>query len=175
MHSIPGTKKKVENIFRKKIENGLFTRKLLEEAIMYHYEGLQEYFNNIISLSESLLRSSQQQATLARAACSLYKSSFLVFETYEQQEIVASLVTHIGSGSNTEADSALSVLSHLVEAALVKISRFTIFVKGILDYLDNLSVDQIRILFDVLSKLIYEVITNLSVFDKSFQLTSYQF
>ncbi|RIA85935.1 Fanconi anaemia protein FANCD2 [Glomus cerebriforme] len=160
MHSIPGAKKKVENIFRKKIENGLFTRKLLEEAITCHYEGLQEYFNNIISLSESLLRSSQQQATLARAACSLYKSSFIVYETYEQQEIVASLVTHIGSGSNTEADSALSVLSHLVEADLVKISRFAIFVKGILDYLDNLSVDQIRILFDVLSKLIHEDANN---------------
>ncbi|CAB5380613.1 unnamed protein product [Rhizophagus irregularis] len=156
MHSIPGAKKKVENIFRKKIESGLFTRELLEEAITCHYEGLQEYFNNIISLSESLLRSSQQQATLARAACSLYKSSFMVFETYEQQEIIASLVTHIGSGSNTEADSALSVLSHLVETDLVKICRFTIFVKGILDYLDNLSIDQIRILFDVLSKLICE-------------------
>ncbi|CAG8586282.1 6722_t:CDS:10 [Funneliformis caledonium] len=156
MHSIPGIKKKVENIFRKKIESGLFTRKLLEETIACHYEGLQGYFNNIISLSESLLRSSQQQATLARAACSLYHSTFIVFETYEQQEIVVSLVTHIGSGSNTETDSALSVLSHLAEATLAKLSRFAIFVKGILDYLDNLSVDQIRILFDVLSKLVYE-------------------
>ncbi len=158
MHSIPGIKKKIENIFHKKIENGLFTRKLLEETIAYHYEGLQEYFNNIVSLSESLLRSSQQQTTLARAACSLYHSSFIAFDTYEQQEIVASLVTHIGSGSNTEADSALSVLSHLAKADLAKLSRFAIFVKGILDYLDNLSVDQIRILFDVLSKLVYEVI-----------------
>ncbi|CAI2178598.1 17603_t:CDS:10 [Funneliformis geosporum] len=156
MHSIPGIKKKVENIFRKKIESGLFTRKLLEETIACHYEGLQGYFNNIISLSESLLRSSQQQATLARAACSLYHSTFIVFETYEQQEIVVSLVTHVGSGSNTETDSALSVLSHLAEADLAKLSRFAIFVKGILDYLDNLSVDQIRILFDVLSKLVYE-------------------
>ena len=55
MHSIPGTKKKVENIFRKKIENGLFTRKLLEETIVCHYEGLQEYFSNIIYIGFEII------------------------------------------------------------------------------------------------------------------------
>ncbi|CAG8732514.1 4892_t:CDS:2, partial [Racocetra fulgida] len=75
---------------------------------------------------------------------------------YQQQEIVASLVTHIGCGSPIEIESALSVLSHLVKTDIKKMSRFAIFVKGLLDYLDNLNIDQIRVLFDVISKLVYE-------------------
>lgn len=35
--------------------------------------------------------------------------------------------------------------------------RYAIFVKGILDYLDNLSMDQIRILFKIFSVLAFEV------------------
>ncbi|RIB11525.1 Fanconi anaemia protein FANCD2 [Gigaspora rosea] len=156
LHSIPSTKKKVETIFHKKIVSGLFTPDILENTIKYHFEGLREYFSDILLLSECLLRSSQQQTTVSRAACTLYRSAFLVFEPYQQQEIVASLVTHIGCGSPIEIESALSVLSHLVRIDIKKMSRFAIFVKGLLDYLDNLNIDQIRILFDVISKLVYE-------------------
>ncbi|CAG8524822.1 5833_t:CDS:10, partial [Scutellospora calospora] len=156
LHSIPSTKKKVETIFHKKIMSGLFTSELLEKTITYHYEGLREYFSDILLLSECLLRSSQQQTTVSRAACTLYRSAFIVFEPYQQQEIVASLVTHIGCGSPIEIEAALSVLSHLVKIDIKKMSRFAIFVKGLLDYLDNLNIDQIRILFEVISKLVYE-------------------
>ncbi|CAG8500289.1 20390_t:CDS:10, partial [Cetraspora pellucida] len=156
LHSIPSTKKKVETIFHKKIVSGLFTPDLLEKTIKHHFEGLRDYFSDILLLSECLLRSSQQQTTVSRAACTLYHSAFMVFEPYQQQEIVASLVTHIGCGSPIEIESALSVLSHLVRTDIKKMSRFAIFVKGLLDYLDNLNIDQIRLLFDVISKLVYE-------------------
>ncbi|KAG9294638.1 hypothetical protein G9A89_008117 [Geosiphon pyriformis] len=153
MHSLSNMKKKVESLFIKKLAGGLFTNQLLEETITCHAEGLLEYFNSILSLSEVLLRTTKQQALIARSACTLYRSSFKVFEAYHRQEIVGSLVTHIGSGSPIEVNSALSVLLYLVEEDSEKMNRFSIFVKGILDYLDNLTVDQIRILFDIFSLL----------------------
>ncbi|CAG8437955.1 7516_t:CDS:10 [Diversispora eburnea] len=156
LHSIPSLKKKVEAIFCKKILNGLFSKNLLEETIKYHFEGLRDYFDDILIISESLLRTSQHQTIVARAACTLYRSAFMVFELYQQQEIIASLVSHIGSGSPTEIESTLSVLSHLVDVDIKKLSQFAIFVKGLLDYLDNLNLDQIRILFDIIGKLVYE-------------------
>ncbi|CAG8451010.1 4382_t:CDS:10 [Acaulospora morrowiae] len=156
LHSMPSIKKKVEAIFCKKISSGLFSKNLLETTITFHFEGLRDYFNDILTLSESLLRSSQQQNTVARAACTLYRSAFMVFEPHQQQEVIASLVSHIGSGSPTEIESTLSVLSHLVDKDIKRLSRFSIFVKGLLDYLENLNLDQIRILFDVIGKLAYE-------------------
>ncbi|RHZ86697.1 hypothetical protein Glove_46g140 [Diversispora epigaea] len=156
LHSIPSLKKKVEAIFCKKILSGLFSKNLLEETIKYHFEGLRDYFDDILIISESLLRTSQHQTIVARAACTLYRSAFMVFELYQQQEIIASLVSHIGSGSPTEIESTLSVLSHLVDVDIKKLSQFAIFVKGLLDYLDNLNLDQIRILFDIIGKLVYE-------------------
>ncbi|CAG8441668.1 4041_t:CDS:10 [Acaulospora colombiana] len=156
LHSIPILKKKVEAIFCKKISSGLLSKNLLETTITFHFEGLRDYFNDIISLSESLLRSSQNQNTVARAACTLYRSAFMVFEPHQQQEVIASLVSHIGSGSPTEIESTLSVLSHLVDKDIKRLSRFTIFVKGLLDYLENLNLDHIRVLFDIIGKLVYE-------------------
>ncbi|XP_015761600.1 PREDICTED: Fanconi anemia group D2 protein homolog, partial [Acropora digitifera] len=71
------------------------------------------------------------------------------------QEIVGTLVTHIGSGFASEADASLDVLSDLVESHPDVMAPFAIFIKGILDYLDNLTVTQIRKLFDMLSTLAF--------------------
>nr|CAG8583464.1 7085_t:CDS:10 [Entrophospora candida] len=115
LHSIKSSKKKVEAIFRKKISVGLFTQSLLKETIINHHAGLEYYFPSILSLSECLLRTSLQDATIVRAACAFYHSAFVAFDTIQQQEIICSLATHIGCGSFTEVDSALSVLLHLVD------------------------------------------------------------
>jgi len=64
-------------------------------------------------------------------------------------------VTHIGSGYAAEADASLDVLSDLVESHPDIMAPFAIFIKGILDYLDNLTVIQIRKLFGMLSTLAF--------------------
>lgn len=157
LHSIKSSKKKVEVIFRKKISAGLFTQSLLKETIINHHAGLEYYFPSILSLSECLLRTSLQDATIARAACAFYHSAFVVFDTIQQQEIICSLATHIGCGSFTEVDSALSVLLHLVETNVKQMIRFSIFIKSLLDSLDQLTLDQTRTLFEIFCKFIYEV------------------
>ncbi|CAG8459084.1 12988_t:CDS:10 [Ambispora leptoticha] len=156
VHSFRSMKKKVEPIFRKKISSGLITQQILEETITCHSEGLFEYFKSILSLSEALLRSTQQHSQISRAASVIYKSCFKVFELEHQQEIVWSLVTHIGSGLPAEVDSALAVLLALVKEDSKKLYYFAVYFKGILDFLDNLSFDQIRVLFEIISILAIE-------------------
>ncbi|XP_063661361.1 Fanconi anemia group D2 protein-like [Pan troglodytes] len=70
-------------------------------------------------------------------------------------EVVGALVTHIRSGNEAEVDTALDVLLELVVLNPSAMMMNAVFVKGILDYLDNISPQQIRKLFNVLSTLAF--------------------
>ena len=50
-------------------------------------------------------------------------------EVFFWQEIVGTLVTHIGSGFASEADASLDVLSDLVESHPDVMAPFAIFIK----------------------------------------------
>ncbi|KAK9719617.1 hypothetical protein K7432_004683 [Basidiobolus ranarum] len=156
MHSLKNIKKKAENIFRKKISSGIFSLALLEETITNHNEALREYFGSLLSLAEALLRACQNNMILGRAASIIYESCFRMFDSYYRQEVIGSLVTHIGSGASWEIDTALDCLLNIVTASAKEAVPFSIFIKGILDYLDNLSITQIRVLFDIFSALASE-------------------
>ena len=63
------------------------------------------------------------------------------------------MVTHIGSGSITEMDVSLDILLHLAKIDIENMVVYDIFIKGILDYLDTLTLLQIRTLFNIFSLL----------------------
>ncbi|KAJ8301396.1 hypothetical protein KUTeg_020383 [Tegillarca granosa] len=130
-------KKPVESLFRNKIRSGGITEVLIQAAFGSHSEVMRDYFPSILSLAETLLRSPEPAVTYI--ACAMYKNAFTSFDTFCQQEIVGTLVTHIGSGFESEIDSSLDILVEL----------------GVLDYLDNLSVTQIRKLYSILSVLAF--------------------
>ncbi|KAL0093289.1 Fanconi anemia protein FANCD2 [Phycomyces blakesleeanus] len=153
LHSMPSTKKKAESIFKKKILCGGITGALLEETILCHANGLTSYWNTILSLTEFVLRSNQKSTAVAQCAGALYASAFKSCDAYYRQEIVGLLVTHIGSGEVVEMNVALSVLLKLVRSDAKSMAVYADFVKGILDYLDNLSLFQIRTLFNIFSVL----------------------
>ncbi|KAG1141804.1 hypothetical protein G6F37_006431 [Rhizopus arrhizus] len=151
LYSMPSMKKKAEAALKKKIIHGLITASLLEESILCHSSGLAGYWNSILSLSESLLRSCQQNIAISPCANVLYISSFKACDSYYRQEIVGSLVTHIGSGIEAEMNIALDVLLQLAKSDVSSVTVYGVFIKGILDYLDNLNLYQTRTLFDVFS------------------------
>ncbi|XP_059796292.1 Fanconi anemia group D2 protein isoform X3 [Balaenoptera ricei] len=70
-------------------------------------------------------------------------------------EVIGALVTHICSGNEAEVDTALDVLLELVLLNPSAMRLNAVFVKGILDYLDNMSPQQIRKLFYILSTLAF--------------------
>ncbi|XP_077977229.1 Fanconi anemia group D2 protein-like [Glandiceps talaboti] len=153
LHSTGNRKKMVESLVRNKIRAGHFNEELLQATFSLHAQVVREYFTSIISLAEVLLRS--PEPPISHFGCTLYKQAFMYFDLYCQQEIVGSLVTHIGSGYAGEVDSSLDILSDLVESKPAAMAPFAIFIKGVLDYLDNLSIPQIRKLFSMLSNLAF--------------------
>ncbi|KAF9911840.1 Fanconi anemia group D2 protein [Linnemannia zychae] len=156
LYSIVSLKKKVEIMIRKKIIEGVLTKKLLEDTILVHGVSLREYMSSVLSISENLLRSSQNHPIVARSASTLYSSAFQVSDAYYRQEIVGSLLVHIGSGSNIEIDASLEVLQDIVQVSRSTLNEYSLFIKGVLDYMDNLSLEQVRLFFVILGSLARE-------------------
>ena len=86
-----------------------------------------------------------------QTGCMLYVSCFRLFSSYQQQEVVAALVTHVGSGVEVRVNAAFEVLSELVRSDAKSLSPFAVFIKSMLDFLDNLSARQIQSLFNILN------------------------
>ncbi|CAH1783101.1 unnamed protein product [Owenia fusiformis] len=154
IHSSTSRKKPVESLLRNKVRKGAITEMLLQVTFGGHAEVLRDYFPSILHLAEVLLRSPEPQ--VSSFAGSMYKHAFSSFDSYCQQEIVGQLVTHIGSGMTAEVDASLAILADLVNTNLQRMAPFAIFVKGVLDYLDNLSMSQIRKLYSMLSMLAFQ-------------------
>ncbi|XP_032697476.1 Fanconi anemia group D2 protein isoform X3 [Lontra canadensis] len=147
------TKKYIERVLRNKIRSGYFQEQLLQSTFYIHDLVLKDICPSILSLAQCLLHSLDQSIILFGSL--LYKYAFKFFDTYCQQEVVGALVTHICSGNEAEVDTALDVLLELVVLNLSAMRLNAVFVKGILDYLDNMSPQQIRKLFYILSTLAF--------------------
>ncbi|KAK2186157.1 hypothetical protein NP493_212g05054 [Ridgeia piscesae] len=144
-------KKVVESLFRNKIRAGHFTEVLLQATFSSHSQVVHEYFPAVLSLAETLLRS--PEPVITHFASAIYRHAFLTFDVYGRQEVVGNLVTHIGSGSAGEVEGSLDILARLIETDVQKMAPFAVFVKGVLDYLDQLTTAQIRKLYSMLSVL----------------------
>ncbi|XP_006887761.1 PREDICTED: Fanconi anemia group D2 protein [Elephantulus edwardii] len=147
------TKKSIERVLRNKVRSGCIQEQLLQSTFSAHSLVLKDICPSILLLAQNLLHSLDQSVNSFGSF--LYKYAFKFFDTYCQQEVVGALVAHICSGNNTEVDTALDVLLELVVINLAAMRLNVVFVKGILDYLDNLSPQQIRKLFHILSTLAF--------------------
>ncbi|XP_068108990.1 Fanconi anemia group D2 protein isoform X2 [Hyperolius riggenbachi] len=149
----PNSKKQVERVLRNKIRSGFITDQLLNRAFKNHTPVLMGYFPSILALAQTLLRSMEPAVVVFSSH--LYKHAFSAFDRYCQQEIIAALVTHVCSGYADEVDTALDVITDLVSDNSAMVALYAVFIKGILDYLDNLNVQQMRKLFQILCMLAF--------------------
>ncbi|KAK1796543.1 hypothetical protein P4O66_009579 [Electrophorus voltai] len=125
---------------------------------------MRGYFPSILALAQSLLRS--PDCCVVPFGGHMYKLAFTAFDSYCQQEVVGSLVTHVCSGVSGEAGVALELLCELVSQKPTEMAQYAVFVKkqvvivlnavkGILDYMEKLNPQQIRQLFHLLSSLAF--------------------
>uniref|UniRef100_A0A674C0R1 FA complementation group D2 n=1 Tax=Salmo trutta TaxID=8032 RepID=A0A674C0R1_SALTR len=128
----------------------------INSLLLFHHVTLPVlfcYFPSILALAQSLLRS--PDPCVVPIGGHMYRLSFTAFDSYCQQEVVGSLVTHVCSGVGGEVDVALELLCGLVTEKPSEMALYAVFVKGILDYMDNLTPQQIRRLFHLLSGLAF--------------------
>uniref|UniRef100_A0A4W6F5S0 FA complementation group D2 n=1 Tax=Lates calcarifer TaxID=8187 RepID=A0A4W6F5S0_LATCA len=143
-----------ERIMKVKVRTGMIQELLnmLYLSLMI-LQVMRGYFSSILALAQSLLRS--PDPCVVPFGGHMYRLSFTVFDSYCQQEVVGSLVTHVCSGVCVEVDMALELLCGLVTEKPSEMALYAVFVKGILDYMDNLTPQQIRRLFHLLSRLAF--------------------
>ncbi|KAF5909350.1 Fanconi anemia group D2 protein, partial [Clarias magur] len=142
-----------ERVLKAKVRSGLIQEALLNKTFRGYAQVMRGYFPSILSLAQVLLRSTD--SCVVPFGGHMYKQAFTAFDSYCQQEVVGSLVTHVCSGVSGEVDVALELLCDLVSQKPTEMAQYAVFVKGILDYMDNLSPQQIRRLFHVLSCLAF--------------------
>ncbi|KAH0629975.1 hypothetical protein JD844_012481 [Phrynosoma platyrhinos] len=117
------------------------------------HKVMRDLFPAILSLSEIFVHSADP-CIVSFGSC-MYKQAFAAFDAYCQQEIVGALVTHACGGNSVEVDVSLDMLTDLVSLHTSSVVPYAVFLKSILDYMDNLSPQQIRKLFHILSVLAF--------------------
>uniref|UniRef100_A0A3B5REF4 FA complementation group D2 n=1 Tax=Xiphophorus maculatus TaxID=8083 RepID=A0A3B5REF4_XIPMA len=143
-----------ERVLKLKVRTGLMQEALLQKTFRdYSQVVMRGYFPSILALAQSLVRS--PDPCVVPFGGQMYRHSFTAFDSYCQQEVVGSLVTHVCSGVSGEVDVALELLCSLVMEKPSEMALYAVFVKGILDYMDNLTPQQIRRLFHLLSRLAF--------------------
>ncbi|XP_070697589.1 Fanconi anemia group D2 protein [Pempheris klunzingeri] len=142
-----------ERLLKVKVRTGLIQEALLQRTFRDYAQVMRGYFPSILALAQSLLRS--PDPCVVPLGGHMYRHSFTAFDSYCQQEVVGSLVTHVCSGVGGEVDVALELLCGLVTEKPSEMAQYAVFVKGILDYMDNLTPQQIRRLFHLLSRLAF--------------------
>ncbi|XP_022047915.2 Fanconi anemia group D2 protein [Acanthochromis polyacanthus] len=142
-----------ERVLKVKVRTGLIQESLLQKTFRDYGQVMRGYFPSVLALAQSLLRS--PDPCMVPFGGHMYRHSFTAFDSYCHQEVVGSLVTHVCSGVNGEVDMALELLCGLVTEKPAEMALYAVFVKGILDYMDNLTPQHIRRLFHLLSRLAF--------------------
>ncbi|XP_066554205.1 Fanconi anemia group D2 protein isoform X1 [Amia ocellicauda] len=142
-----------ERVLRMKVRGGQIRETLLQTAFRGHSLVMRSYFSAILALAQILLRS--PDPSVVTFGSHMYKQAFTAFDSYCQQEVVGSLVTHVCSGYAHEVDVSLELMCELVTQRPSDMAPYAVFVKGILDYMESLTPQQIRKLFFILSSLAF--------------------
>uniref|UniRef100_A0A669F4K3 FA complementation group D2 n=1 Tax=Oreochromis niloticus TaxID=8128 RepID=A0A669F4K3_ORENI len=142
-----------ERVLKVKVRNGLIQEALLQRTFRDYAQVMRGYFPSTLALAQSLVRS--PDPCMVPFGGHMYRHAFTAFDSYCHQEVVGSLVTHVCSGVGGEVDVALELLCGLVNEKPSEMAMYAVFVKGILDYMDNLTPQQIRRLFHLLSRLAF--------------------
>uniref|UniRef100_A0A3Q0SZZ9 FA complementation group D2 n=1 Tax=Amphilophus citrinellus TaxID=61819 RepID=A0A3Q0SZZ9_AMPCI len=142
-----------ERVLKIKVRSGLIQEALLQKTFRDYAQVMRGYFSSTLALAQSLLRS--PDPCVVPFGGHMYRQAFTAFDSYCHQEVVGSLVTHVCSGVGGEVDVALELLCGLVNEKPSEMAMYAVFVKGILDYMDNLTPQQIRRLFHLLSRLAF--------------------
>ena len=178
----------VNSVFRAKANDGGFTSTMLRTAIAGNGVALTSLFSSsLCGLADYLLRCSDGDAcdlgiTLYEVLFDEFKgksfreielfvklkygphisnATFLIIEPMQRQEVVGSLVTHVGAGvgsKQSEVDGAMLVFSSITsrkndnseESGTAALRPFTPFLTSLLEHLLQMTTSQVRRLFMLL-------------------------
>ncbi|CAL1274345.1 unnamed protein product [Larinioides sclopetarius] len=146
--------KKLESLLKNKIRSCSINEDLLQITFRCHHDVLQEYAPQLLKIAESLLRCIEP--AISTFGCQIYIKCFIWFDAFYKQEVIGSLITHVGNRSENEINNALDTLLSLIRSQTHKMISYALFVKNLLDHLQELTLNQIRKVHEMLSILAYQ-------------------
>ncbi|XP_066393357.1 uncharacterized protein [Miscanthus floridulus] len=144
--------KSAEKILKSKILQECIRETLFDQCIHGNTELVKEHFMSYLSVSNYLLACKEEKAR--EFAAYLFIALFEEFiDTYSRQELVGSLVAHIGSGVSYEVSSALDIMISLTSNNSEELIPISSHITGILDYLESFHEDNLRKVYDIFCRL----------------------
>ncbi|KAI3775779.1 hypothetical protein L1987_45532 [Smallanthus sonchifolius] len=108
----------------------------------------KDHFGSFLLFSEYLLACKEQK--VSKFGIQMYKYLFEGFpDTYSRQEVLGSLVTHVGSGITFEVSSALDAMVMLASKYSQEVIPICSYITGILDYMEGFSTENLHKVYDV--------------------------
>ena len=163
IHSYPSDRKTVESTLKSLVIARKLDIETVEHSIAGHHRALYKSFEALVAMASVLVgATSRSQVTsqyIHRCGQMIFLKLFDAFETsYHRQEIVGSLLTHIGSGSSEEIDTAIDVFVTMVDddgldGRAKTLAPFSAFLRCLIDYVEHLSLAQVRKIFYILCTL----------------------
>ncbi|KAJ2865256.1 Fanconi anemia group D2 protein [Coemansia erecta] len=155
LHQITTHAKRVESILKAKIEavsshSIAYTPRVVESIIKRFPAVFSAHFTALLSVASWLIRTSPAGSMGSQVAASMLVAAFGAMGMFQRQEISGELAVHIGSGNINEMDTAARTCLQLARSYPHELRPFAIFIKGLLDYVDSLPIEHVRIIFDVL-------------------------
>lgn len=144
----PIHRKVAETLFRKKVAAGLLSHSLIEAAIAPFAAGLGDQTTRIIGLASICLKASTEPVA-RRVGVEMFTLSYRLFSSLSSsasRNVLVALLEHVGSRRVTEVDAALDAF---VKIALVgektrALVPHSSTLRGLLDFLESFSDDQLR-------------------------------
>ncbi|KAJ1902082.1 Fanconi anemia group D2 protein, partial [Coemansia sp. IMI 209127] len=155
LHQITTHTRRVESILKVKIEavsshSIAYTPRVVESIIKRFPAVFSAHFTALLSVASWLIRTSPVGSMGSQVATSMLVAAFGTMGMFQRQEISGEVAVHIGSGNINEMDTAARTCLQLAHSYPHELRPFAIFIKGLLDYVDNLPIEHVRIIFDVL-------------------------
>ncbi|KAJ1900527.1 Fanconi anemia group D2 protein [Kickxella alabastrina] len=155
LHQIPAHTRRVETLLRAKIDSTVsgrvaYTPALFEAIIARFPAVFSAHFPALLAVGSWLVRTSALGSQGSRVAAGILAAAFACMGMYQRQEIAGELAVHIGSGSANEIDTAARIFLRLAQQNPRELRPFAVFIKGLLDYVDNLPLEHVRVIFDSL-------------------------
>ncbi|KAL8240331.1 hypothetical protein R6Q59_013686 [Mikania micrantha] len=140
--------KSVEKLLKKKIIEGSIRDVLFEQCLLGNKELVKDHFSSFLLFSEYLLACKEPK--VSKFGIQMYKYLFEGFpDIYSRQEVIGSLVTHVGSGITFEVSSALDAIVMLASNYSQELIPFCSYITGILDYMEGFSTENLHKVYDV--------------------------
>ncbi|KAJ2309239.1 Fanconi anemia group D2 protein, partial [Coemansia sp. RSA 2705] len=155
VHQITTHTKRVETVLKAKIDAVssrpiAYTPTLIESTIARFPAVFSVHFAALLSVASWLIQNSALGSQGARVASTMVVAAFGAMGLFQRQEISGELAVHIGSGNENEVDTATHIYLELARRHPYELRPFAVFIKGLLDYVDNLSIGHVRTIFDTL-------------------------